>query len=80
MAQEGRYDVRTEMLGALLEKLEDEQYPSSTILDMIEEMLTPDDTPVLRRGVAEPDPLRPVPQRPDDGEAEGLHLRTYLRR
>jgi len=46
MAREGRYDVREEMLGALLQKLEGEQYPSSTMLDMIEEMLTPDDVPV----------------------------------
>jgi hypothetical protein len=46
MGAQGRYDVRTEMLEALLQKVGEEQYPSSTMLDMIEELLTPDDVPV----------------------------------
>lgn len=46
MARGGQYDVRTELLEALLEKVQGDQYPSSTMLDMIEQMLTPDEVPV----------------------------------
>ena len=46
MGAQGKYDVRTEMLEALLQKVNEEQYPSTTTLDMIEELLTPDDVPV----------------------------------
>jgi hypothetical protein len=43
MAQ--RYDLRAEMVDALMEKVETDQYPSNTMLDYIEEMLTPDELP-----------------------------------
>lgn len=46
MAAQQQYDVRVEMLEALLQKVQEDQYPSSTTLDMIEELLTPDDVPV----------------------------------
>ena len=46
MARGEQYDVRSEMLGALLEKIESDRYPSTTMLDMIEEMLTPEEVPV----------------------------------
>ena len=43
MAQ--RYDLRAEMVDALMEKVETDTYPSTTMLDWIEEMLTPDELP-----------------------------------
>ena len=46
MARQDQYDLRTQMLDALLEKVANDQYPSTTMLDMIEEMLTPEDVPV----------------------------------
>lgn len=36
-------DVRAQLLQTLLEHVEDDQYPSTTMMDTIEEMLTPDD-------------------------------------
>jgi hypothetical protein len=41
-----KYDARAELLQTLLQKLEEEQYPSSTMLDMIEELLTPAEVPL----------------------------------
>ena len=46
MPNDNSYDVRAEMLEALLAKVGEEQYPSSTVLNWIEELLTPDDVPV----------------------------------
>jgi hypothetical protein len=37
--------ARGVLLQTLLEKVRDEQYPSSTMLDLIEELLTPEETP-----------------------------------
>ena len=45
MAAQQQYDARVEMLEVLLQKVQEDQYPSSTMLDMIEELLTPDDVP-----------------------------------
>ena len=45
MPNQDRYDVRAQMLETLMQKLQADQYPSSTMLDMIEELLTPDDVP-----------------------------------
>ncbi len=45
MARGESYDVRAQMLQALLEKVEEDQFPSSTMLDWIEQLLTPDDVP-----------------------------------
>lgn len=39
------YDVRSELLEMLMEKVAADHYPSSTMLDMIESLLTPDDVP-----------------------------------
>ena len=36
-------DVRAQLLQTLLEHVEDDQYPSTTMMDTIEEMLTPDE-------------------------------------
>jgi hypothetical protein len=38
-------DARAELVATLLEKVQDDQYPSSTMLDLIEELLTPEETP-----------------------------------
>ncbi len=35
--------VRTALLKTLLDKISDDQYPSVTMMDMAEELLTPDD-------------------------------------
>jgi hypothetical protein len=39
------FDVRSELLKNLLSKVDDDPYPSITMLDIIEELLTPDDVP-----------------------------------
>jgi hypothetical protein len=40
-----REDARAELVSTLLEKVQDDQYPSSTMLDLIEELLTPEEEP-----------------------------------
>ncbi len=45
MARDEQYDVRLEMLRVLLSKVANDPYPSTTMLDMIEQMLTPDEVP-----------------------------------
>jgi hypothetical protein len=45
MADRERYDLRAEMVDALMEKVENDTYPSSTMLDWIEELLTPEELP-----------------------------------
>ena len=35
--------VRSQLLDALMEKVEDDPYPSNTMLDMIEELLEPNE-------------------------------------
>lgn len=42
---EDTYDARAELLGSLMQKLEEDRFPSTTMLDTIEELLTPDDLP-----------------------------------
>lgn len=37
------YDPRKVLLDVLLDKLEEDPYPSATMLDSIEELLTPED-------------------------------------
>jgi hypothetical protein len=46
MPKNDQYDVRVQLLETLLQKLEDDRYPSTTTLDMIEELLAPDEVPV----------------------------------
>ncbi len=45
MPGDDRHDVRGALLEVLLDKVEHERFPSSTMLNMIEELLTPRDVP-----------------------------------
>lgn len=38
-------DVRVKLLQRLIDQVEADQYPSTTMMDTIEEMLTPDEVP-----------------------------------
>jgi hypothetical protein len=38
-------DARAELLATLLEKVRDDPYPSSTMLDLVEELLTTEEEP-----------------------------------
>ncbi len=40
------YDLRAEMLETLMEKIESDRFPSTTMLDWIEELLTPEELPI----------------------------------
>ena len=42
---ERQIDPRTELLRSLMSKVADDPYPSSTMMDTIEELLTPEDVP-----------------------------------
>jgi hypothetical protein len=46
---ESRYDVRAELLSYLMGKVEDDPYPSTTMMNTIEELLTPDEVPDYAR-------------------------------
>ncbi len=46
---ETQYDVRSELLKNLLSKVEQDPYPSLTMLNLIEELLTPDEVPQYAR-------------------------------
>ena len=52
MAQE-RYDARADLVAALLEKVEEDEYPSTTMLDMLEAMMTPDEVPAYIEALVE---------------------------
>jgi hypothetical protein len=43
MAEQPTEVVRSRLLAALMDKVREDTYPSTTMLDTIEEMLTPDD-------------------------------------
>jgi hypothetical protein len=43
MAENAGNDVRQQLFQLLLDKVEEDQYPSSTMLDQIERLLTPDE-------------------------------------
>ena len=45
MARIDHDDARAELVATLLEKVSNDQYPSSTMLDLIEELLTPEEEP-----------------------------------
>lgn len=47
------YDVRSELLETLMNKVADDYYPSSTMLDMIESLLTPHDVPAYVEALLE---------------------------
>jgi len=38
-------DARAELVATLLDKVRTDQYPSTTMLNLIEELLTPEETP-----------------------------------
>jgi hypothetical protein len=38
-------DARAELVATLMQKVQDDPYPSSTMLDLIETLLTPDEEP-----------------------------------
>jgi hypothetical protein len=40
-----QYDARAELVATLLQKVEEDQYPSTTMLNMLEELMTPDEVP-----------------------------------
>jgi hypothetical protein len=46
MANADSFDARAELVSMLIEKVEEDQYPSTTMLDMLEQNLTPEDVPV----------------------------------
>lgn len=43
MSTDSQEKVRTQVLGALLDKVEADTYPSTTMLDIIESLITPDE-------------------------------------
>jgi len=45
MASGSEYDVRGEILRMLMGRVAEDQYPSATMLDMIEQILRPDEVP-----------------------------------
>jgi hypothetical protein len=45
MAQVDHEDARAALVTTLLQKVKDDPYPSTTMLDMLEELLTPDEIP-----------------------------------
>ncbi len=42
---EDRYDVHSEILNMLLRKVAEDKYPSATMMDMIEQLISPEDRP-----------------------------------
>ncbi|HET9858363.1 MAG TPA: hypothetical protein VFQ19_01175 [Nocardioidaceae bacterium] len=49
MPSDNQFDTRRALLGLLLQTVDDDLYPSTTMLDMIEQMLTPDEVPFYTR-------------------------------
>ena len=45
MARIDHDDARAELVATLLEKVSNDQYPSMTMLDLIEDLLTPEEQP-----------------------------------
>lgn len=45
MADIDRDDARRELVATLLQKVQDDPYPSTTMLDLLEELLTPEEMP-----------------------------------
>jgi hypothetical protein len=45
MANEGKDEVRSQLLKALMDKVEADPYPSATMMDIIETLLRPDEVP-----------------------------------
>ncbi len=66
------YDVRAELLAALLEKVQNEQFPSPTMLDAIEGLLTPEDVPVYAEALLDRIRREPFPSIPMIGRLQAL--------
>ncbi len=49
MARDDQVDIRGEMLRFLMWKVSQDRYPSATMLDMIEGLLTPQEAPMYAR-------------------------------
>ena len=45
MADRQSFDLRAEIVDALMEKVDTDPYPSNTMLNYIEELMTPDELP-----------------------------------
>ena len=45
MANRQSFDLRAEIVDALMEKVDTDPYPSNTMLNYIEELMTPDELP-----------------------------------
>jgi hypothetical protein len=45
MADRQQFDLRAEIVDALMEKVDTDPYPSNTMLNYIEELMTPDELP-----------------------------------
>jgi hypothetical protein len=46
-------DVRTDFVQLLLEKIENDPFPSTTMMDTVEELLTPDEVPAYAEVIME---------------------------
>jgi hypothetical protein len=46
MPKNDSFDARAELVSMLIEKIEGDQYPSTTMLDMLEQNLKPEEVPV----------------------------------
>ena len=44
-SQQDEHDTRRDLLDLLLDKVAKDPYPSTTMMDLIEELLTPEDVP-----------------------------------
>ena len=53
MPEQDEFDVRHEIVSLLMEKVRRDRFPSSTMMDLLEEMLTPQDVPAYARTLME---------------------------
>jgi hypothetical protein len=54
MAQaDEKYDARRELLGILLDKVHGDRYPSATMMDLVEQLLGPDERSVYAQVLTE---------------------------
>jgi hypothetical protein len=47
------YDVRAELVQTLMKQVEEDQYPSTTMLNMLEKLMTPDEVPAYAEALLE---------------------------
>jgi hypothetical protein len=48
-----QYDARRELLGFLLDRVQGDRYPSVAMMDLIEELMSPDERPVYAQVLME---------------------------